>query len=280
MSINSITSNPVILQELKNAIGGGGGSGITSLQNTDGNIAVGVAGSVGNIDLEQNITVNQNLNVKGKIELNGASGSSGQILTSQGSGNPIWTTLPSSGVVINNQSITRVPFATNVVDTFDCVTGFTYDDTTSTLSASNLSITNINGSAYPPPATFPAGALKHIYYNLSSNTVQSGSSITLFSNSISGFTTGKNYLVYISYSMFFTSTTGNVNFTVNQNGSNVLTRIMGNNFSNNTREFKTIQFQLTSAGATETLIISEVGTTINLAVNTDDYVSVTIQEIQ
>jgi hypothetical protein len=94
MSINSITSNPIILTELKNAIGGGGGGGgITSLVNVDGNIVVGVAGSVGNVDLAQSITIGQDLNVKGQIKLNGLTGSTNQVLTSQGSGNPIWANI-------------------------------------------------------------------------------------------------------------------------------------------------------------------------------------------
>jgi len=103
MSINSIVANPIILTELKNAIGGGG-SGITSLQNTDGNIAVSVAGGVGNVDLEQNITVDQNLNVKGKIQLNGVSGNTGQVLVAQGSANPIWQNPPIMQFHVNQQT--------------------------------------------------------------------------------------------------------------------------------------------------------------------------------
>lgn len=60
MSINSLLSNPKILDELALLIESKipeGEPGITSLINTDNNVLDGVDGIIGNIDLEQNINI-------------------------------------------------------------------------------------------------------------------------------------------------------------------------------------------------------------------------------
>lgn len=90
MSINSIVTNPVILDSLKVAIGGGGGSGITSLDNTDNNVSVSVVGSVGTVNLEPSINL-ESLNILGTISLNSEVGNVGDVLTSQAGASPIWS---------------------------------------------------------------------------------------------------------------------------------------------------------------------------------------------
>lgn len=100
MSVDSLIANPTIINELKSVFGGGGG--ITSLANSDNNLVVGVTGSTGNINLANNVEIQNNFKVDGncdivkQILLNGSSGSTGQLLTSGGSGLPIWSSLPSS----------------------------------------------------------------------------------------------------------------------------------------------------------------------------------------
>ena len=76
-------------------------------------------------------------------------GSSGQVLTSSGAGAlPTWTT-PSGGITIANQANTRIPFETATSNALDSSANLTFNSATNTLSATNVSLTNINGSAYP-----------------------------------------------------------------------------------------------------------------------------------
>jgi len=90
MSINSIITNPVILDSLKVAIGGGGGSGITSLVNTDNNVSVSVDGSVGTVNLDPSISL-ESLNINGTISLSSEVGNVGDVLTSQAGASAIWS---------------------------------------------------------------------------------------------------------------------------------------------------------------------------------------------
>jgi hypothetical protein len=100
MASNSISSNPVIIDEIYNAtilrhppLGGG----ITSLSNTDTNVSVSVNGTNGQINLESTISVTT-LKISDKININGNTGISGQVLTSQGSGAVIWSDNIDSGI--------------------------------------------------------------------------------------------------------------------------------------------------------------------------------------
>lgn len=115
MSINTITSNPVILQELKAVFGGGSGSGITSLASPDGNLIVDVSGSVGNISLAHGIDVSGGIKFSSALQVNGSDGSMGQVLTSQGASvAPRWqgVTVPSGTL----KGITLVSPTVNVND--------------------------------------------------------------------------------------------------------------------------------------------------------------------
>lgn len=77
-------------------------------------------------------------------------GNAGQVLTSAGTGAiPTWTT-PSSGISIANQANTRIPFETATSNALDSSANLTFNSSTNTLSATNVSLTNINGSAYAP----------------------------------------------------------------------------------------------------------------------------------
>lgn len=78
-------------------------------------------------------------------------GAAGQVLTSAGSGAiPTWTTPSTGGVSISNQANTRIPFETAVADALDSSANLTFNSGTNTLSVPNVSLTNINGSAYSP----------------------------------------------------------------------------------------------------------------------------------
>lgn len=105
MSYDSLIANPTVIAELQSVFGGGGGGGITSLSNTDGNVAVSVVGAVGKVNLEPTINVTTQLNAptlksatqlicSGEFLAGTSEGTLGQVLTSQGTGsNPKWETL-------------------------------------------------------------------------------------------------------------------------------------------------------------------------------------------
>jgi hypothetical protein len=117
MSVNTIITNPTILEELRLAINSGSNTGgaISELRNADGNLNVSVSGFTGNINLQPNISVD-GLNIKQQISLNGNPGSSGQVLTSGGSGIPSWTTPQgggSGGMLVLYQSYLQSPAVSN-----------------------------------------------------------------------------------------------------------------------------------------------------------------------
>jgi hypothetical protein len=62
---------------------------------------------------------------------------------------------PSGGISIANQATTRIPYETATNNSLNSNANLTFNDSTNTLAtpninATNLTITNINGSAYPP----------------------------------------------------------------------------------------------------------------------------------
>ena len=54
---------------------------------------------------------------------------------------------PPASVTINNQATTRIPYETSTSNTLDSNANLTFNDSTNTLSAPNITVTNINGSA-------------------------------------------------------------------------------------------------------------------------------------
>ena len=151
MSINTLLDNPVILSELGSALAPlFPDTGITSLTNTDSNVSVSVSGRVGTVNLANSITVSNNLtvnaitNMKGLVQLNGNAGSTGQILTSQGSSPPIWLAPTTSaglkfiglftGHGTNNPDVTQIVCAVaNITGltsgkTYYCVCSGTYNN--------------------------------------------------------------------------------------------------------------------------------------------------------
>ena len=87
----------------------GGGSGITTLTNTDGNCGVSASGSVGTVNLNSSITVpiitaTTNLNLGHTLTTGGGYGNSGDVLVSQGSSAPKWIAQSASGGItgLNN----------------------------------------------------------------------------------------------------------------------------------------------------------------------------------
>ena len=106
MASNSISSNPVIIDEIYNAtilrhppVGGG----IATLSNTDSNVSVSVNGTNGQINLNSTISITE-LKLTDKIYLNGNTGTTGQVLTSNGSGPATWADNIDSGITTLNNT--------------------------------------------------------------------------------------------------------------------------------------------------------------------------------
>jgi hypothetical protein len=174
MSINTITSNPIVLQELKLAIGGGGGSGISTLQNTDGNVSVDVSGSNGTINLEPNISTD-NLNLKQQLQLNGNPGTSGQVLMSGGiAGNPSWSP-PTKFEFFTNQQTVNIPDATQLTYAGQTFTGLTIGK-----EYLVLMLGTFNSKGTTPPTTTTTLVS---YSALQGGTTQITTSETSFNNS-------------------------------------------------------------------------------------------------
>ena len=94
MTINSITANPIVLNKLKQAIGGGGTGGIQNVISLDTNINSNVVNDVAELSLNNNIEVDE-IDIKQQILLNGLEGNNNDVLISQGAGQPnIWAPMP------------------------------------------------------------------------------------------------------------------------------------------------------------------------------------------
>lgn len=93
MSINTLTSNPALLENLRVALALDSSGGLMVLNSPDNNLLCSVSGDVGYISLANDIDVVNDISLGGKLALAGNVGTTGQVLTSGGSGNPSWTTL-------------------------------------------------------------------------------------------------------------------------------------------------------------------------------------------
>ncbi len=200
MSVNTIIANPTVLEELRLAISSGSNTGsISELRNSDGNLNVSVSGFTGNINLQPNISVD-GLNIKQQISLNGNPGSSGQVLTSGGSGLPSWTT-PSSGgssMTVLYSSTVQAP-----------------DATAQTLTLFNTgSLTNTTNKPIVVSGMVqffgPSAGGTTTYYNLNIRVNENGNIISDSTGSIIG---GYTYNI-IPINLSFTPTIANATYTV------------------------------------------------------------------
>lgn len=87
---------------------------------------------------------------------------------------------PPSSITINNQATTRIPYETSTSNTLNSNNNLTFNDTTNTLAVPNITVTNINGSSYPPSSvTINNQATKLIPYETSiSNTLNSNANLS------------------------------------------------------------------------------------------------------
>lgn len=130
MSVNTILSNPRLLSELAAAIGGGGTVGISEINSTDGNLVVTQVGTVVDISFASAISVvdlsatslqASSSDFTGPMSLSGSVGTTGQVLTSGGSGvPPTWTTVGGGGggitSIVSGDGNLSISEAAGVVD--------------------------------------------------------------------------------------------------------------------------------------------------------------------
>ena len=122
-----------------------GNAGIITATNLVGNVTGNVTGNVNHTsNLLLQISGSEKLRIanSGAFGLNGTNyGTSGQVLTSQGSGSsPTWSTI--SGTTINNQSDNRMITCTGTSNTLNAEQYLTYT------SQSSLNLTDGNGTSY------------------------------------------------------------------------------------------------------------------------------------
>jgi len=306
MSINSLLDNPYILDDLALALAPSfPDTGVTSLVNTDGNVVPTVTGRVGTINLAHdlsmsNLTVNASCNLKGLIKLGGSSGTSGQVLTSQGgSSNPIWTTA-TSGItsIVNtdsNLSVNTASGTSTVNFATDVSVGSIVVNQTTNLKKDLL----LNGSAGTAgqilasagagsvptwiSAGSSAGLQKYIYSSQTQQSLSSQVTLTLFNKSISGLTVGKTELVRAGITMYLDSG-GSLypilyDFLVDGVSAATVTSYAPALYEHFYREFV---FSFISTATSHTLTLKSHcvgGFTLNI-VDSSDYYNLSVSEVQ
>lgn len=218
MSIDTILYNTTILDQLATSLGPHfPDTGITSLTG-DSNITCNVAGRDGTVHLNPNIAVTD-INVTGVVKLGGSSGTSGQVLKSNGSSPPTWGSL-SVGVTSVTNTDTNITISPTV--------GAVVANMASSVSLTNLtvnSITNLkadlqsngnsgtagqvltSGGAGAAPtwssSASTSGLLKNIYLSqVQQPTLSSQVTLTLFTHNLTGLTVGKTQIVDIGITMY------------------------------------------------------------------------------
>ena len=107
-------------------------------------------------DGAEGISTSGNLNVDGTVSLNGSTGTSGYVLTSNGASAPTWQTLPASGITVTDDTTTNATrYITFTNATSGTITGenvsstkLQYNPSTGALTSTSLTPTNALGIAY------------------------------------------------------------------------------------------------------------------------------------
>jgi len=203
--------------------------------------------SANNADTSQQITTDTKF-------LNNSQTNSGKYLSSDGANGIVWSTLPSgSGVSISNQTANAIPFCTSTNNSLDCSANLIYDPTINRLTvsggqilaadiqtssfsalgitASDLTITNINSAPYPPTIALPAGVLKQFYYLSTQTPSQSGFTISILTPVQLSFNLAKRYKITVVYNFNVVgggSGTSACTFAIRDDDSNTLQQIQMN----------------------------------------------------
>jgi hypothetical protein len=276
MSINSLLSNPTILNELVTIVNDyipPSGTGINSLINVDGNVNDGVIGTVGNIDLENDITITG--------------------LTTDNSKAP---NIYNDNDIILSKDTTSLNIKSNEISFNVGNSVFSLDD--ANLTFSNLSLvtnsmknifstdgsnnqvlqTDGNNNLSWVDLSLGAGGIKYITHSQIQFAVAQGSpSLEIFREIVGGFTVGATSLIELDFTFYFTAAVSSgvsINITVNGDPYTVNTFVS----SSNVHYYRGFTIDVVNTGESQEIVIDLGSPGVTFYVDTSDYLTLLITE--
>jgi hypothetical protein len=277
MSINSLLSNPTILNELVTIVNDyipPSGQGINSLINTDGNVNDGVIGTVGNINLEDNITISG--------------------LTTDNSKAP---NIYNDNDIILSKDTTSLNIKSNEISFNVGNSVFSLDD--ANLTFSNLSLvtnsmknpfstdgsnnqvlqTDGNNNLSWVDLSLGAGGMKYIGSALIQCPIANSPSLEIYRNTFNGFTVGGTSLIEINFTFYISAAVSsgvNINITVNGDPYTIQTFIS----SSNVHYYRGFTIDVVNTGESQEIVIDLSGVGVTFYTDISDYVNVLVTEKQ
>ena len=277
MSINSLLSNTTILKELTTIVNDyipPSGPGINSLINTDENVNVGVIGTVGNIDLQNDITITSLITDNSKA--------------------------PS---IYNDNDITLFKDTTSLnlkSNEISCNVGnsvFSLDDTN--LTFTNMSLvtnsmknpfstdgsnnqvlqTDGNNNLSWVDLSVGTGGLKYIGSSLSQCPVINSPSLEIFRNTYNGFTVGATSLIEINFTFYFSAAVASiVNINITVNGDPYTIQSYAN--ASDVHYYRGFTIDVVNTGESQEIVIDLSSPGVTFYTDNTDYVNVLVTEKQ
>lgn len=287
MSINTLLSNPIILDELITVIENylpPSQQGITSLINDDGNVVDGVVGSVGNIDLNDNISVTT-FTANELITPNIKSFSNDDITLSQND------SLNLSSVNLNDEHVRF--FLNNSSLTLDNTNNLILENlTVNTGSMQNIFL--LDGSDNQVLQTDGSGNLqwvdntisnltgyqKYIGYSNYQQTPQSGAQIEVFRDTFSGFTVGKTSIIEFNFTFsldVLLATPFLISITIN---GDLLPQLAATINGATVHTFRGFTVNYVNTNDSQEIVLDIQNPSASFRVDANDYMNVTILERQ
>jgi hypothetical protein len=292
MSINSLLSNPIILDELQTIVNNyipPSQEGITTLVNTDNNFDLSVLGNVGTVNLSNELTLNQitsavignneaaklditNNELDLKLQVTG--GVNPNIILNEDSASLKISSINS--VILDSSG--NLNFNNVLLKTNNMLNPFLLDGTNGQLlkTDGNNNLSWVNSSSF----SLPMG-LKNIFQTSIQQPVAENTVLELYNSDISGFTVGKKILITVNFTFY---TDDLVNAIVLVKVDNVLAKSINTSINNvfvHTYRGFTVNYLNTSTTQNLSIIIETNGS-LGTTFYTDgaDYISVVINEIQ
>lgn len=287
MSINSLCSNPQIVNELILYVESHlPTTGITILNNTDDNVDVSKLGSVGNVNLSQDVVLaNGNINIT-TIDTSLASNFNSIDIYSKDTINYSKLYINNTGIYIySNSENYNVSYLNN--GNFELNGGaklvlnsdsniFSTDGT-----ANQVLTTNGNNILSWKDRTATNGYLKNISYFASQLIDSTTTNCNLYLGTINGFTVGKNSLYQMSFSFTPSNVAGTVviALTVNTNQTTIETYI--NDFDLGNTVVRAITFNVLNDTVNQEIsidLLNDGG--MQFTKSTSDFITFSINEIE
>lgn len=286
MSINSLCSNPKILNEFINLVNEGIPTDpILTLENQDGNCAVSTVDREGTINLESEITINS-LSSSNEIVTDFLENQDELLIKCSDGDNQVLLTIADIKLSVgNNSDITlsngNLNFTDSKLKTNNMINPFLTDGTNGQVMATDGNNNIIWVDNEQPPSQKSVSCIFQTVFNLTST---SATSITLYSNpAISGFTIGKASIIDISFTYYLSNN--------DYNSQNLISVTLGDNTSSLLSPLQVIPlfrsplrfiFQVENTAETQALTITLSSTTPTLnifTVDQYDYFSCNITQI-